>query len=82
MSVDVFCMLFAFQVYSTKRSPIARKLLYVFSGPKEDLEASGGDRRLHEGGTSQQGAPTPWARPDGLGPPCGSSDPNSSTINS
>lgn len=57
VSVVVFYMFLAFQVYSTKWSPNTRNFLMIFSRPKEELQVLGEDQRPHEGPSSQQGTP-------------------------
>ena len=69
MPVAVFCVFSLFMFIVPNEVQLPQNVLMIFSGPKEDLEALGGDRRPHEGGTSQPGMPKGLVVPWWLVPP-------------
>ena len=64
VSVLVFCVCFALQVYPTKRSPNATKLFEDFFCPEDTQRAKGAHERRPVGPTRHQGArgapSAPW----------------------
>ena len=76
MLVIVFLHVFGFLENQYQTKPKQRKNFgLIFSGPEETLEGSGEGQKNQEGATSPRGAPL------GLWAPRGTSNPNSTSIN-